>query len=302
MLNIKYTKAKFIFRFTKDSILPQFKSSALRGVLGKALITFNCIGDENCNKCYFKKSCIVQNIMSHGLREQVEFVPKNTSISSFVIECEDERTNFKKGDILEFYITIFGDSIVFFPQYLYAFQAMENVGLGSYNAKYELVQVSNDIEEPIFYDNEFLKFNIKIRTLEEYVSNRFQQIPEVKTINFTTPFRVLKKGKLVRKINYKDIIIALYRRLIILNALDGIKVDNTIIDLEGNIEEVNSEWINVKRHSNRQKQDMNFGGVTGKFILPESINEIKEYILAGEIIHIGKNTSFGLGKFEIGLF
>jgi CRISPR/Cas system endoribonuclease Cas6 (RAMP superfamily) len=44
---------------------------------------------------------------------------------------------------------------------------------------------------------------------------------------------------------------------------------------------------------------MKLGGFTGQITYSGEIQEFIPYIKLGEIIHIGKNTSFGLGKYVI---
>ena len=42
---------------------------------------------------------------------------------------------------------------------------------------------------------------------------------------------------------------------------------------------------------------MSLGGVTGLIELGEISEDAKKLLIAGELIHIGKNTSFGLGDY-----
>ncbi|MCM8762553.1 MAG: CRISPR system precrRNA processing endoribonuclease RAMP protein Cas6 [Candidatus Omnitrophica bacterium] len=44
---------------------------------------------------------------------------------------------------------------------------------------------------------------------------------------------------------------------------------------------------------------MRLGGFTGTITYKGNLKEFLPFIKLGEIIHIGKNTSFGLGKYII---
>lgn len=54
-----------------------------------------------------------------------------------------------------------------------------------------------------------------------------------------------------------------------------------------------------KRYSSTHKSDIYLRGISGKVVLSEMSEECLDYLLAGELLHIGKNTSFGFGKYRI---
>ncbi|NQS90000.1 CRISPR system precrRNA processing endoribonuclease RAMP protein Cas6, partial [Patescibacteria group bacterium] len=61
-------------------------------------------------------------------------------------------------------------------------------------------------------------------------------------------------------------------------------------------------WYDWQRYSTRQNTRMTLGGFIGKVTF--SFNEVDPdqflpFILLGSYIHVGKGTSFGLGKYEI---
>ena len=44
---------------------------------------------------------------------------------------------------------------------------------------------------------------------------------------------------------------------------------------------------------------MTFGGLKGKILLSNINYQTQELLIAGELLNIGKNTAFGLGKYKI---
>ena len=40
-------------------------------------------------------------------------------------------------------------------------------------------------------------------------------------------------------------------------------------------------------------------GFTGEVVYEGELNQFYPYLKAGEVIHIGKNTAFGLGKYKV---
>ncbi|MGB9716175.1 MAG: CRISPR system precrRNA processing endoribonuclease RAMP protein Cas6, partial [Thermodesulfovibrionales bacterium] len=66
-----------------------------------------------------------------------------------------------------------------------------------------------------------------------------------------------------------------------------------------NLKERNLRWYDWERYSTRQDTRMKMGGFVGDIIFEGYIEPFMPFIKAGEILHVGKGTSFGLGKYEI---
>ena len=58
-------------------------------------------------------------------------------------------------------------------------------------------------------------------------------------------------------------------------------------------------WFDWKRYSTRQEEWMSLGGVTGTVSYEGKVAEFLPFLRLGEYVHVGKGTSFGLGKYEI---
>jgi len=79
------------------------------------------------------------------------------------------------------------------------------------------------------------------------------------------------------------------------------------LDFRGLIEEAkgvkvqreNLHWFDWERYSNRQEIRMKMGGFTGAITFEGDFEKFLPFLLLGEHIHVGKGTSFGLGKYEI---
>jgi CRISPR/Cas system endoribonuclease Cas6 (RAMP superfamily) len=63
--------------------------------------------------------------------------------------------------------------------------------------------------------------------------------------------------------------------------------------------ESNTEWFDWKRYSTRQEEWMSLGGVTGAVSYEGDLTDFMLLLRLGEYVHVGKGTSFGLGKYEI---
>ena len=83
----------------------------------------------------------------------------------------------------------------------------------------------------------------------------------------------------------------------ILNGYEGIENKDNIESGNTIITSSQLRWSENKRYSSRQKESMKLGGVEGNVFLNIENEEFLDLLIAGELVHIGKNTSFGLGKY-----
>ncbi len=65
------------------------------------------------------------------------------------------------------------------------------------------------------------------------------------------------------------------------------------------VEKSNLTWFDWERYSNRQETTMMLGGFVGSVAFAGEFEPFLPFLLLGEYIHVGKGTSFGLGKYEI---
>ena len=75
-----------------------------------------------------------------------------------------------------------------------------------------------------------------------------------------------------------------------------------IIARAAEIQTVESQlrWWDVPRYSNRQHTKLKMGGFVGSALYQgAALAEFLPLLIAGEILRLGKGTSFGLGKYLI---
>ena len=125
------------------------------------------------------------------------------------------------------------------------------------------------------------------------------------TISILTPLRLRFDGHITDKLEFHVLIRNLLRRISSLSYFHcGEKLD---IDFKGLIEKAgavkqaasNMRWYDWERYSTRQEEWMSLGGVTGTVAYEGDISDFMPFLRLGEYVHVGKGTSFGLGKYEI---
>lgn len=126
------------------------------------------------------------------------------------------------------------------------------------------------------------------------------------TLHFLTPTRLVYSGSLTIDLEFHVLVRQLLRRLSLLYYFHC-NGDSSAGDFKGIIEKAKDvkvankalHWYDWERYSTRQDEKLKMGGFVGEITFEGNIGPFMPLIRAGEILHIGKGTGFGLGKYEI---
>ena len=301
--DIRYIKLHFKVRFLEDTSLPVQKASMLRGGMGEMLLRTCCISDRKCEECGFESECLVRRIMYSKMEIQPEFMSSGDSVG-YVVECDNYKTEFETGDTLDFRVLLIGKTIVYFSQILEAFYRLGLSGMGKENAKYTVVEVLNSKKEPIMDGNDIHMERVVVNKLGDYIDYRLKKTAKNDTdsvlIKFDSPLSIKYRGEQIDEFDVEAIVKALERRLYILCCFEGIQVDkNLYVGEYPDINVLKCKKIDVPRYSFRKSEKMVLWGLEGEVGLEGVNKDLLELLLTGELIHIGKNTSFGFGKYRV---
>ncbi len=300
-LNILYIKLKFCLVFPEDAVLPRQKVSAFRGGMGEMLLRQNCISGRNCAACRFEEACIVRSVMYTRMKKKPPFMTGDDSIG-YLLECEDYRTEFRAGDQTHFFLTLFGNNLVYFNQYLQAFYQLGNAGVGKYAAKYQIFAVTTGSGKDVLRGNNVYMENYRPETVYDYVQRRMVKLEKEKfhgEIIFLTPFCVKYRGEYLNRFCSEAIFQALFRRIMMLDYFEKRYLEQPALTWYPQILEQRCEMKATNRYSSTQGTKVTLRGIAGELRFEEMPEKYREYLLAGELLHIGKNSSFGFGKYRV---
>ncbi|MCR4892941.1 MAG: CRISPR system precrRNA processing endoribonuclease RAMP protein Cas6 [Lachnospiraceae bacterium] len=308
-LSVRYVKLHFAIEFIEDTVLPVYKVSAIRGGMGEMLLRSHCIRNRNCEQCDFRNECVVQRMMYSKMEIQPEFMTSGDSVG-YVLECEDYREEFSAGDRLSFQLLLFGKTIVYFSLFLDAFFRLGLWGIGKYGSKFSIVSIQNTRKEDILRGNDINLSRYSVQTIEEYVKYRLIQLErekkegnELLRFRFRSPLTLKYQGAFLREFDLGAISKAVLRRIYILDCFEGI--DLPLLSGEGleipAIKEERHRNAKIPRYSSRQDSKMVLRGIEGEMITECPGQELLSFLIAGELIHIGKNTSFGFGRYRLSM-
>lgn len=279
---------KFVLSWNQKTILPKFKASKFRGSLGHIL---KSLSGNKPNSPYF-----------------LLFETPNSSNGNyphpFWLEFPDsEKTKYQAGDKFEFNLLLLGKFKEYLPYFVYTFIEIGKRGMidNFYYKVDEIWQESLSESAKIYSNSQELlskeiciNFGEKTKTL----TNKLR-------VNFVSPTCMRKEGRILEEVNFEVLYKTLARRILLLrkaNEIEEILFDHkklTELSQEIKTRKKNFENFRVNRWSNRQMQKITLEGFTGSAIFEGDFEPFQEILEFGQFVHVGKNSVFGFGKFEI---
>lgn len=126
------------------------------------------------------------------------------------------------------------------------------------------------------------------------------------TIEFITPTRLKFNGEYGMEFNFRMLVFKMIRRILELahfyvpeEAINWEFGDLLDTANDVNINHSHLHWVDLKRYSSRQRTEMKLGGLVGTVSLQGELNPFLPLLQTSEILHVGKATTFGLGKVRI---
>jgi len=297
-----FVKTEFSLKCLGKIYLSKFKGSTIRGGFGYSFKKISCINKlKKCDECQFLKDCVYMRIFEPKIfmEENIKEIPR-----PFVFEYPPDTKNiYDENEFLKFNFIIFGNAIDYFPYFFLSFVNLGNEGLGSTREKF-IIEKINQIYpcKKEMFDNTQIDIRLpEKRKIELLVRNDLNKLK----IKFITPLKLKYEGKLISHPEFHIFIRAILRRIfLLLKYWCGFeeKIDfKEIIEKakEVKISECKLRWFDYERYSTRQREKIKHGGIIGEIEYRGKVGDFLPLIEIGSHIHIGKNTSFGLGKYII---
>lgn len=298
-LRPQLARFQFTLEMEQDITMPQYSGSMLRGAFGHALKKISCMTDmPSCESCPLQQTCHYTAIFepSPKLGDRYASLPAPFIIEAPFLPCE---CSIKVGQTIKFGMILFGHSMQLFQSIVLAWQRAAFQGLGRQRARARLILVEQENEHgfsTIFSEHSAL-INPLLAPKKLEVSQELTQISLV----FLTPTRVKHNGVYCngQSITAETLLNALRRKVDLYNThylhLDIASPPRpSHIQLKGELKV--TPW---SRYSSRQKQGIQLDGLLGKVTLEGDLQPWANLLALGEYTHIGKNTSFGLGQFQL---
>jgi hypothetical protein len=126
------------------------------------------------------------------------------------------------------------------------------------------------------------------------------------TLSLLTPTRLFFDGQVTLDIEFHTFVRNLLRRLSLLYYFHC-NGDPSLWDFKGliakaqeiQVTERNTKWYDWERYSGRQDRRIKMGGLVGDIAFSGDLLPFMPLIKAGEVVHVGKGATFGLGKYSV---
>jgi len=308
MFALLFNKYQVNMRVESEGQMPMFAGSTLRGALFYSLRALVCLTKkEKCKDCIVWDSCVYSYFFETPLRQQqLAMNPGESAPHPFILEPPfPPQRFFQIGDTFTFNLILVGKAISFLPHMICAIDEMAHRGIARDRIRFALEQILVETEnghEEIYSDKKLKEHRIIYRS--EDLLKKSLSVDSIK-LHCITPVRIKYHGSLCSKLTFDIFARNLLRRLSLISSLHG--YDYESIDISPLLERAKTisktadttYWFETTRYSSRQETTMQFGGILGELTFEGEFKEIFPLIKLGEFLHIGKNTSFGLGKYRI---
>lgn len=325
---MQYGAYTFSLQLKDDAILPPFKGSTFRGVLGHALKRVVCpLKRQACSSCMLRYNCTYA--MAFETRHAVT-LPPDARISHaphpMIVEPPlTDQTLFRQGDMLQCRLILMGHVNRNLPYFIHAFDQMGRLGIGKKQngrrSRFDLIEVMWNHRR--VYDTETQRINPpdELPRLDLSEVLRCENTSAAKsvdgttttlesdlttlTVTFMTPARINREERRPVAPHFQDLLRAVIRRSTSLINTYG--EGEPELDYPGLIRDaadvrvVDSRvrWHDWQRYSGRQNRKMYMGGLLGTVVYEGRIGPFLPFLKMAEMVHIGKNTQFGLGLISV---
>jgi hypothetical protein len=306
---IPYIRLRHILRATTRAHLPPFKGSLLRGAFGHALRKAVCMMGpaQECVDCRLRQACVYTRIFETFIEGDPPPFLKgiDTAPRPYIFEPRTEAQGFAPGDPLEFDLLLLGQAVDLQAYALLTVERMAAAGLGRDRFPFELAEVHalepSGAWRTVFADGRVISPGALAPCLPS------DEIPAGRAVlHFLTPTRLQIRHRPAGDVAFRPLAFAMLRRALELAwfHVPGAPVDwnlRPLLDQADTVHVTASHltWKDWDRYSNRQKQKMTLGGFVGTLEIEGDLTPFAPLLRTAEIVHVGKNTTFGLGQVRV---
>lgn len=298
-------------------LLPVYKGSTFRGGFGSVFRRLCCVQrQESCKECILQGNCPYFYIFETAPGPDAEVLRTYESVPRpFVLEPPlTKKTSFTPGESLYFNLVLIGRAIDYLPYFIVTFRELGKMGIGKQRGKFQLTGITskNPItnEEEVIYKRDSLVHNSNLAVSFSEIKSMPPPDSKRLGIKFITMTRLKYNGRYIDIPHFHIIIRSLLGRISSLAYFHS--NERLELDFSGMIqaaEQVSlvfstASWVDWERYSSRQRRRMKLGGIVGTACYdlspPGDFELFWPWLKLGELVHLGKNTAFGLGKIAVG--
>lgn len=305
-----------LFRFdltvTDEIVLPPYKGFAFRGVFGTVLKELACvIPGEACPRCPFRHTCTYAYLFETSPADGVDGFRRFSNFPRpYIIRPPGgDQRQFRRYDCMNFEFVLIGRASECLPQVIMTFEEIGRRGIRNGSGRFMIDSVTaigaDDSEQVIYRKGTLHGGALPLKSLS-FQQNE-NQSPSVATMEFKTPLLLEERGTVQTSPPCFALLFEnLVRRIMLLQAghgAGGMEIEplDRLVERAAAAATKTSDlhWQSMERISNRQQSRLKTGGLLGGITFSGDLAPFVPYLRAGELIHVGKSTTFGFGGYRL---
>jgi hypothetical protein len=233
----------------------------------------------------------------------------------FIVDPPDTRQA-SHGQKVQFRLALSGRMVEHIPYIVLAYRQLGIVGIGKGRGRYKLLGVrcvdplNERLPAQVFdgTENRFFPKNIFTTTLEA-VQRRYGGVRANKLlVRFRSPTHLKTRGRAPQEApEFEHLLRAVLRRYSDLAALYG--DGRPTLDYKGLVDQArtvklvssNLQYFRQWGYSRRKGEQTPTEGITGSITYEGDFEPYMPYLIFGQWLHVGKQATFGMGKYELEL-
>jgi len=298
--------------------LPPYAGSMFRGAFGRALRRVVCVTRTSaCPSCTLNDRCIYPYVFDTPPPASTRIMRRyRTAPHPFVLEPpEPGGVVLPAGQPLAVGLTLFGKALEYLPHFIHAFEQLGMAGLGARRTRCAMrtVEAVRDgqrwtvsaSDERVFRTADPFEEHVRLELSAPECGGASDASNRVRLM-FLTPVRIVYEERLSSELPFHVLVRNLLRRLAHLSYFhcggdphavafrEWIALAETVRTTEHTL-----EWRDWRRYSTRQRTTMALGGLVGTVTYTGPLAPFLPLLRVGQVIHAGRGTSFGLGRYRL---
>lgn len=310
-------------QFTATALTPvalgEQSGSAVRGAIAGALWERFCANKTapTCSACPLLAVCPVAALIA-PMRDEEQKGSDQRPRPYVTRPPRDGARTYAPGETLQFGLALFGSAAAFYPYLVMAAHELERRGLGMRlpqlggrrgSLRLSEIAAVNPLtgERQVLYTGDSGLVRQPGLPIDAVAVQRFAAtlLSDQITLHFETPLRLIEQERLLKQIALRPLIQRLMRRLDDLSIAYGdgaLALDFRAllaVAQEVRVIDDRTRWVDVVSVSHRQGRRTPIGGLVGRATFAGELGPLRELLVWGSLIHVGKNAVKGDGWYRI---
>lgn len=295
--------------------LPPYAGSLLRGAFGHALQSLVLLPHEHGRPCSLQANCAYCQVFAPPALPAHSLQKFSHMPAPYIVEPPIpapgqpwQHWPLRAGDTFTFGFVLIGKALHYLPTVVLAWERALQRGLGARRTPCTLLAVCQEGNTtPLWQARQAGQAQASCGQPNTDVSPA-APLGSHATLHLRTPLRLQYQNQPARQHQLKayTLLMALARRhQLLLDMFLGPQApqqDFALLKEQAGAIQIDARdlrWFDWERYSNRQQQTMKLGGLLGALHLQGDLAPFSDLLHRGQWLHVGKETTFGLGGYRL---